>query len=764
MKHEDKTFDVVVIGGGLAGLCAALASARHGAKTALIQNRPVLGGNQSSEMRVGISGADNSGSSVASCVRETGILEELALDMLHKGYDYRGSFNLQDILYWEKCKNEKNLTLYLNAIGMHPSVETRGDQKLIRSVEVLQSTNEAEFTVYGRLFIDCTGDGRIGYEAGADYRMGREAASEYGESMAPEKADAGTMGDSVFFYAQNFGKKIPYTAPDWIHRFDDAALPFRGHSFESYESHSDIEDTICGYWWLEYGGIRDTVRDAEEIRDELYAIVFGLWDHAKNGGEHGLDNYDITWMNMLPAKRESRRLMGDTVVCQRDVQQAYPFEDRVAYAGWPIDIHPPMGIYSKDPPCTSSPLSDIWSIPLSALYSRNIGNLFMAGRDISVTHTAMGSSRVMATCALEGQAVGTAAAICMQKRILPRECRERYIDELQQTLLRDDCYIKDIKNTQERDLARSARVSASSEAALNVRAQGTQILCGGPAVYAVQFPAGGEVPDTVIFETLSDKAGAECEFELYAGGHMNDLPDRTPLLTSAEIPLSQGRGQAVFQFEKPAPAPFYWVVIKIPEGVSLVGGENVPVGCRMLRKNKDGTKWNSFNRRMPLMTVLPVQYPYAPDQVNNGTARPYERTNLWISDPGQTLPQWVRLDFDETKTLSSVRLTFDSDLDTNIYLPKPWGVFGNIVMPTCVKDYTVEYLNGGRWETLVQIRDNYQRHRVHAFDPVRADAVRVTVTATNGDPSARLYEIRCESCMTRPESRKTGASISTMRT
>ena len=208
---------------------------------------------------------------------------------------------------------------------------------------------------------------------------------------------------------------------------------------------------------MEYGGIRDTVNDIENIRDELLKILFGVWDHLKNHGDHGMDNYALCWFNPLPAKRESRRFTGDVIVTQNDIQYTTPYPDGVAYGGWPIDVHPPEGVFSSMPPCTGEPLRDLWSIPFRCLYSRNVLNLMMAGRNVSVTHVALGSIRVMATCGLMGQAVGTASALCKIYGIMPHVLYEEHISELQQLLLKNDCYIKGIKDIDPKNIARKAR-------------------------------------------------------------------------------------------------------------------------------------------------------------------------------------------------------------------------------------------------------------------------------------------------------------------
>jgi len=447
-KEMVEGYDVVVIGGGMAGICAAISAARLGCSVALVHDRPVLGGNASSEIRVSISGADSRFENA----RETGILEELRLEDRFRNHDpdVNGETNsIWDMILWEWVTTEPNLKLYLSTPASRAVMK---NPATIEAIIARQMGTEKELRLEGRMFIDSSGDGCIAYSAGAEFRMGREARDEFNESIAPEVADKLILGSSLLFESKNMGRPIKFTPPDWAYDYPtDDDLPFRNHS-----------RITSGFWWIEYGGELDTIGDNDKIRDELWKVLFGVWDHIKNHGDHGAENYALDWVGALPGKRESRRFMGDHILTQNDLQSRRLFPDRVAYGGWPIDLHPAKGIYSSGKPAEFNPVPGIYSIPFRCLYSRNITNLMMAGRNISVTHVAFGSTRVMATCAIEGQAVGTAASLCKKYNILPRDIYERHISELQQQLLKDDCYIIDMKNEDEADLARKASVTASS--------------------------------------------------------------------------------------------------------------------------------------------------------------------------------------------------------------------------------------------------------------------------------------------------------------
>ena len=443
-KVIGKDYEVVVIGGGMSGVCVAIASARHGARTALIQNRPVLGGNASSEIRMHICGADASGRRPDG--RETGILEELCLE--NKKRNPTHCFSIWDAILWEKTQYQERLDLYLNTHFTNVDMEY---DKIIK-VHVDQLTTEKKFVISGKIFIDATGDGTLGYLSGADYMIGREGKNVFGEMYAPDKSDHYTMGSTLMFKAVDAGEPMPFEKPVWADTYTEKELCYRDHT-----------EITSGYWWIELGGgDLSTIDDAEKIRDELLKAVYGVWDHIKNGGDHGADNYVLDWVQFLPGKRESRRLRGDYVLIEPDVLAGRIFDDAVTYGGWPMDMHNLDGLRKTgEHPTVFYRFDDVYTIPYRCLYSRNVKNLMLAGRAISVSHMAFGSSRDMGTTSVVGQAVGTASAMMIEKNLLPREL-STHIKELQQKLLKDDCYIPGYKNEDNADLARSANISCSS--------------------------------------------------------------------------------------------------------------------------------------------------------------------------------------------------------------------------------------------------------------------------------------------------------------
>ncbi|MDE3164535.1 MAG: FAD-dependent oxidoreductase, partial [Acidobacteriota bacterium] len=439
--------DVLVAGGGLAGVCAAIAAARHGARVVLLQDRSRLGGNSSSEVKMHVVGANQHTGRPG--WREGGILEELRLaDAVNNP---QRCWELWDLLLYDKIVSEPNITLLLETT-LYAATVSGG-----RIVEAAARCDKSEhlYRIRARMYCDCTGDSRLALEAGAELRTGREARAEFGEPLAPEKPDNRTLGSSILFTSHLYHQPMPFTAPAWARKITREQLLHR--SINSWE---------YGYWWIEWGGDKDIVADNERIRFELLSIVMGVWDYIKNSGAFPDARYwAMDWVGMMPGKRGSRRLTGDYILKQQDLMSG-SFADAVAIGGWAMDAHPPEGFDRPDlPPNTTLRPPDVYDIPLRSLYSRNIANLWMAGRNISASYVAFTSTRVMATCAVEGQAIGTAAAMCAEAGIAPRALASdpQRLARFRQRLLRDDQTIKNLRNQDPADLARDAKVTASAE-------------------------------------------------------------------------------------------------------------------------------------------------------------------------------------------------------------------------------------------------------------------------------------------------------------
>lgn len=425
LNREERRADVCVVGGGMAGLCAAIAAARNGASTVLLHDRPMFGGNASSEIRMWICGAHGKDN------KETGILEEIQLENLYRNPGR--NYPMWDHVLWEKARFQPGLSFELNC----SVTDARCEDDRIAAVTAWQSTTQTWHTVEADLFVDCSGDSILAAVTPAECRWGRESQAEFGEDIEPLEADGRTMGHTILIQTHRGDKRRSFTPPKWAYRFESPEeFAFR---LKGVRPHN--------FWWLELGGIRNTIRDTEAIRDELLRTAYGVWDYIKNRAPEREEAacWSIHWIGMLPGKRESRRYVGDHVLTQRDIEAGGAFPDTVAFGGWSMDDHHPAGLLYPGAPTVHHPAPSPYGIPYRCLYSRNLDNLLFAGRNVSVTHAALSSTRVMGTCAVIGQAAGTAAALCARHGVSPRSLGRDRIASLQETLLHDDCFLPGLR-------------------------------------------------------------------------------------------------------------------------------------------------------------------------------------------------------------------------------------------------------------------------------------------------------------------------------
>lgn len=421
--------DLCVVGGGIAGMCTAIASAREGVKVVLMHERPVLGGNASSEIRMWICGAKGENN------RETGILEEIMLENFYR--NPTKSWAIWDSILFDFIKREKNITLLLNTTCMDATTISgefsHGRNVKIESVTGYQMTTQRMIEVRAKYFTDCSGDSILAPLSGAEFRIGRESRDEFGENTTVDKPDKMTMGMSCLVYGRETDKDVKFIAPSY-------ATKLTSKDFEHREPNIHTESE--NFWYLELGGNRDSIGDTEELRDELVSLALGTWDYVKNSGDFSnTANWDLDFLGFLPGKRESRRMVGEYIVTQRDISDGKIFEDEIAFGGWPLDDHFPGGFYHRGVPNTNFSTPAPYSLPYRALYSKNVDNLFFAGRNISMTHMAMSSIRVMATCGLLGEAVGKAVSIAVKHDCTPHDVYLSHLTSLQSLLLDEDCFL-----------------------------------------------------------------------------------------------------------------------------------------------------------------------------------------------------------------------------------------------------------------------------------------------------------------------------------
>ena len=446
------SFDVVVVGAGTTGMGAAIAAARNGAKTALVFDRPVLGGNASVELGVGIHGASHAHPNA----REGGYIEEMKLLKSHRKLANASQ------AYALQAQAAKDLALFPDRRVL--KVEKSGAGHL-ESVLALDTLTGGWTRYRAKMFIDCTGDGWVGFYAGVPVRFGREGQEEFGEAEAPETPDRRTMSGVIItdgswcFSLKDAGHPVAYETPEWAR-----VLPpdFRRKLKPVVRSRGGF----TAAWWIEHSGDVDDLEDPEGARDELVKISLDYFGWGKNKWEHRdlMKNYTITWIPFIDGRRETMRLMGDYLLTGNDQKAATMFPDRISYGGCPMDTHDPLGMTNPNGNgyWRVHPYLPLYSIPYRILYNPKFDNLFFAGRCSSVTHMALGSVRVESTLATLGQACGTAAKMCIDGGLTPKQLGERRIRDLQQLLMKQDQYIPGLKNEDPEDLARGASVSATS--------------------------------------------------------------------------------------------------------------------------------------------------------------------------------------------------------------------------------------------------------------------------------------------------------------
>jgi hypothetical protein len=739
----EKDFDLVVIGGGISGTCAAISAARNGVKVALVHERSMLGGNSSSEVRL----FPEDTLVFSPWIKESGILEEIVSEERVRNWEpyLESLMNCHwDLVLYEWVVREKKLTLFLNTTMRE--VEMR-DSEHILAVHAAQLGTEKAFILRAPLFMDATGDGVLGYRAGAPFHWGQEGRQEYGETLAPEEPTDEVMGNTLFFRARNTGKPIEFRRPAWSAEFPaEADLTGRGHGF--------IEG---GYWWIEVGYPLHPIKDNEEIRHEALRQLLGVWDHIKNRCSDtrirdAATNYALEFVGFWPYKRASRRILGDYVLQERDVRSPGSHPDDIAYGGWGIDRHVPGGIHRRDVAPYPEPgsseyfqsLSTIpYGIPFRCCYSRNIRNLLTAGRPISASYIAYASSRVLTTGSVVGQGVGAAAAMCKKYRCEPREVARNHAAELQQLLLRQDAFIPGVENQDRGDLAKEAAISASGDCPLVFPDSQTFRQLNFPL--AQIFPVSTDRIEAVELLLKSDLATpVQLRLGLCKAGQVWDFRTNGEVATAVATVPAKHQGFIRFDVKaRTEPGTLYYVHLGNQEGVSWAVFTDspemaslVPVAASPADQPPNGNRWRPLtNGKCFSMRVDPIQRPYGPKNVVIGTSRPDQWSNIFISDPERELPAWLELRWPQPILCGYVQVTFDTDVNRRVERPL-------FRCPDCVKRYDIALATGGGWKVVWKETDNYVRCKSHTFGSVRSDRLRIQVHETNGAKSARIYEVR----------------------
>lgn len=776
--------DLVVVGGGMAGCCAAIAAARAGSKVVLLHDRPVLGGNASSEIRLWVLGATCHMGSNNRWAREGGIIDEILTENLWRNQDSNPLIFDSVLLEW--VAREANLTLLLNTAvhacekhgapsqadgagaearwagtmgAAHPPTDSpanpstdkargvgpqgRGGEapELIKAVLAWNAQNQTRYRVTAPLFLDSSGDGVLGFQAGAAFRMGAEPAEEFGEPFAPAEEYGSLLGHSLYFYTKDVGYDVPFVAPEFALKDIEGTIP-RWRDFKG-------TDNGCRLWWIEWGGRLDTVHDSERIKWELWKVAYGVWGWMKNSGRFPeTRTMALEWFGHVPGKRESRRFEGDHILTQGEVVAQTRFSDEVAYGGWAFDLHPADGVYSKHAGCTHIRAHGVYGIPFRSLYSQNIGNLLLGGRVISVSHVAFGTTRVMGTLASCGQAAGTAAALCRRHGCLPRELAGRGLtSRLQQDLLRAGAHLPSHRYTDADDLARGAAVTLSSRLRLAaLPSDGASEPLDRDRGVWLPLPAGRAPRLTLRVDAAADTI-AVCELRACSRDGFH-TPDE--VLARIEVPVPAGADRAVVidpgtVLDRPR---YVLAAIAGNPQLRVRTSPELVSGVLAVRRGHEQTDvarlgfhdfaWWSPQRRPAAQTLaLELDPPLdAFGTLNSGWHRPTATANWWVADPADAQPT-VTLRWPQPVEVGEVVVFTDPDYEH----PMEHVLFRHHdrASPYAVRDVVVR---DGTGRVLAEVRGNHHGVvRLRLAERVRTQELRVEVAA-RGEAPAPIAAVR----------------------
>ncbi|RJE72478.1 FAD-dependent oxidoreductase [Reichenbachiella sp. MSK19-1] len=743
LHHELVASDLVIIGGGIAGVCAAITAARKGIKVALVQDRPVLGGNASSEVRLWILGATSHMGNNNRWSREGGVMDEILVENMYRNKE--GNAVIFDTILLDKVMMEDNIQLFLNTAVYEV---TKKDERSIQSVKGFNAQNSTSYIFSAPLFCDASGDGLVAFQAGAAFRMGAETKEEFGELFAPDETYGELLGHSMYFYSKSAGQHVKYRPPAYALK-DIKEIP-------RYKLISKT-DMGCRFWWFEYGGRTDTIHKTEEIKYELWKVIYGVWDYIKNSGEFDdVDDLTLEWVATVPGKRESRRFEGHYMLRQQDVIEQRSFPDAVAHGGWALDLHPADGIYSDQSGCTQWHAKGVYEIPYRSYVSKDIENLFLAGRIISATHVAFGSSRVMATCGNGGQVVGMAAALCKRDGAKPVQLLDSSrMVELQDELNLIGQAIPHVPLRKNINKLNTSTVTASSSLTLDhlpgtdswvtlsiAVAQLLPLVANQLYQFAIKARAKEATNLTVQLRTSSKMA--------------NYTPD--VVIEELVLSLQPGEQRLSFAFDATLDTAQYAFItflsndlVALQESdhlytgmMRVCNGENKAVSNTGKQTPPDGIGIDAFEfwipKRRPdgknLALSVSPGIDFSTQYLGNGLTRPWLQANAWVADLQDVQPT-LRIEWDCVQIVSELRLFWDTDYDhamESTLMGHP-----DDVMPFCVRQYKVYTLEG---QLLTEVTDNYQTLNVVQLDAVvQTKGLLLEVAHPSPYVPAALFEI-----------------------
>lgn len=709
---------LAVIGGGPAGVCGALAAARNGVRTVLIHDRPVLGGNSSSEIRVWSRGAVGGGNFYS---EEMGIWGELKLTNLYRNPD--GNPVFWDEVLLDAVLSQPNLRILLNTEVSELSMD--GDRVI--SVSGYQQGTERHFSIEAAVFLDATGDATLGKLAGVPYYFGNDYVDSKAASL-PAKPNL--LGCSILFFTRREDHPVSFVPPRYAYSMEKIAelLNHGGRVVNEKMGGSDC-------WWFEYGGSLDTIGQLQDIGIELKRLVMGVWNYIKNSKAYEADNYTLEWVGSIPGKRESRRMETVYRLKAQDILNHRAFPDGAFYGGWYLDTHPSGGIHdSGEENCVQVPVN-IYQVPLRCLYSDRVANLLFAGRNIGTERSAFVSSRVMNTCALAGQAAGELASAIIHTGKTPGRMNQADIAMVRLGLSRKDMFIPGSEILDAEDKSSSASASASSFH--SGQSGPEQELLPVEDGSFVTFP--GIKGETAMLTVLAAQP-----VRLKGKWYLSPLPSRfcpgTPAGDwKADIP--EGKSQLLLSVPQDGGNQFCTLVLDACQGVSIL--------CAQPRR--EGFlcgKQNSPVYREPMLSYPGETTLYHPQRAAENPNRPWNAPNQWKAAAEDTHP-WLELRWEEPQCIRQVRLFLDPSLNEELpssrakywqeshhFVPRT-GMPGSLIRNAAL----LMEAEDGSWEELSSLEDNCQRLVVlDLTEPIRTRAIRLKIQNTWGGVPA-VYHV-----------------------
>jgi hypothetical protein len=769
---EARRYDVVVVGGGMAGIAAAVTAASEGATVALVQDRPVLGGTASPEVRVAVEGAN--GGHHNRFYSESGVAEDLLLENFRR--NPTGSADHWHALLLERVLAEDRLDLYLDTFVSRVSLDDNGR---VESVGAHTMGSERSWQLTAEYFVDASGDATVAFLAGADFMYGEEGQSQFNESLAPVEPSPITLGGTMMFMCKDIGRPVHFEAPAFARKVTPEEL--KVHRTPDVWSMSPI---LGGFWWIEYGGELDTIRDNPEIKQTLLAEVYGIWDYVKNAPEWRERNLnlDLEWVAPVVGKRESRRVIGDHVLTENDLMRPSRFPDAVALGGWSIDNHAPKGFLDVDkPPCVMVHPPSIYQIPLRSLFSRDVANLYLAGRDISTSHVACCSARVMLTGAHCGEAVGASAALSALRGRDPREIvsDSALLSELRARLQALGHYIPFVEIEADR-LPKGTTFSSSTNGSLGIDLVDETTEFDSPRMLSLPL-VGPELDSVALWLQASrpfalwwrihghDPKGTWLPGDSLAAGTVecaalpdggwvaleHDMKDISPgyihLACGTE---SSGVRLGMSRTRPLGPLHWAWDATTDPES-RAPSDEPVEYGWeRTVSPWRRDDPWEGNPRPTIAFRVSPPHVPGAAAFVGDPHERPtVNGVHAWVSETRDGIstpdgrlefdqPQWLRVALPNATSVEWIEIYFNSDVDrhlTNIWYQHPAG---ERAMSTLVADFTVSVdLPDGSSHEIADVCDNHRRRR---RIPVGRTIVgwKITCTRSHGERYASIVDLR----------------------